>query len=114
MQHIDLKSFSEKIIKKRGDEGIRKTAKEIGISPSTLSRIEREYLPDLETFKLVCDWLEVNPGDVLGSTSPSRGSPIRPTTVHFKKDKTTTPKTAQHLADMILYAQKALELQNGE
>lgn len=110
MKTLNLQDFAESIIRKRGDMGIRETAKIVGISPSTLSRIERGYLPDLETFKAVCDWLEVNPGDILGTSIATKSESKIPS-VHFKKEKTTTEETAKHLANMIIYAQQALELQ---
>lgn len=34
--------------------------KEIGISKATLSRVEREKLPDVETFGKICIWLKVD------------------------------------------------------
>ena len=111
MKKLNLQDFANKIVKKRGEAGIRTTAAEIGISSSTLSRIERGYLPDLETFTAVCEWLEVNPGDILGSNIESDKPKLA--AVHFRKEKTNTEETAKALANMIIYAQKALELQEG-
>ena len=110
MKALNLQEFGEKVVNKRGESGIRDTAKRIGISPSTLSRIERGFLPDLETFKVVCDWLEVNPGDILGSKA-SQHATSSATFVHFKKDKATTEKAAQELGRMIMYAQRAVDAQ---
>ena len=50
---LTLKSLGRKITDKRGANGIRAAAAEIGISPATLSRVERGNLPDLETFKKI-------------------------------------------------------------
>lgn len=36
---------------------IRQASTEMGISPSTLSRIEREALPDLITYIKLCRWV---------------------------------------------------------
>ncbi len=110
MSRPSLENLGIKIAKKRGDHGLRVTAKEVGISSSTLSRIENGHLPDLETFKKICDWLEVNPGDVLGS-KPAK-SEISEAEVHFKVDKTLDRDTAEALANMIMYAQKALKIQD--
>lgn len=41
--------------------GMRVCADEIGISPATLSRIERGKLPDILTFAKLCKWLCANP-----------------------------------------------------
>lgn len=112
MQRPSLGSLRRKIAYKRGDQGLRATAKEIDISSSTLSRIENGHLPDLETFKKICDWLEVNPGDVLGSKATN--NEINRVSVHFKVDKTLKPEIANALAKMIIYAQQALEIQEAE
>lgn len=37
---------------------LRAAAKEIGISPATLSRIENGNKPDIDSFCQICDWLE--------------------------------------------------------
>jgi DNA-binding Xre family transcriptional regulator len=110
MPRPSLENLGIKIAEKRKGQGLRATAKEVGISSSTLSRVENGHLPDLETFKKICDWLEVNPGDVLGSKSTK--NEINEAEVHFKVDKTLEPKTAEALAHMIMYAQKAMKIQD--
>jgi transcriptional regulator with XRE-family HTH domain len=62
---IDLNSLGHKVKTKRGSCGIRETAKAIGISPATLSRIENGKLPDLKNFALICKWLIVSTDEVL-------------------------------------------------
>ena len=104
-----LQTLGRKLTAKRQDRGLRETASEIGISSATLSRIERGHLPDLETFRKVCDWLEVDPGEILGGKGVSSKKPR--ITVHFRKDKTLKPQTAEALAKLILAAQRALELE---
>jgi transcriptional regulator with XRE-family HTH domain len=97
---------------RRGDRGIRAVAEEIGISPATLSRVERGKMPDLETFGKICKWLRVDPGLVLGVTpSKSASSGL---SVHFRKDQALSPNTAKALAQMILAAQRALMMSDGE
>jgi len=112
MQHMSLENLGRRVAAKRGKNGIRAAAKEIGVSPSTLSRIENGHLPDLETFKKICDWLNIDPGTILGTKVEKEG--VKRTTVHFKKNKTIEPKTASALAQMILAAQRAMEIQEGE
>jgi DNA-binding Xre family transcriptional regulator len=95
------------VAKKRAGMGIRETAKSIGISAATLSRVENGNVTDLETFRKICAWLEVDPGTFLGfSSAKVEGPEIR---VHFKKDKTLKPETAKALAEMILAAHRAME-----
>lgn len=107
MSKINLKSLGRRITEKRGANGIRAAAAEIGISPATLSRVERGNLPDIETFKKICTWLAINPGEVLGfKPSAKTASPLA---VHFRKDPAICPKTAKALAQMILAAQRAMQ-----
>lgn len=37
---------------------MREAAKLIGVSASTISRVERGGMPDMITFGLVCEWLK--------------------------------------------------------
>jgi transcriptional regulator with XRE-family HTH domain len=85
--------------------GVRAAAQQVGISAATLSRVERGYLPDLETFGKVCKWLGVDPGQVLGITSKPQSTPR--VAVHFKKEAAITPATAKALAQMVLAAHRA-------
>lgn len=88
---------------KRGSIGLRKTAKEIDISTATLSRIEQEKLPDVETFIKICKWLEV-------PTDTFIVSPIeqpRPTSnkdqiiAHLRADKELPQETMMALTKLI-------------
>lgn len=54
-----LKEFGCKVKKHRDTRGVREVAKSIGISPATLSRVERGYNSDFVTIHKVCTWLEV-------------------------------------------------------
>lgn len=110
MAKIILQTVGKKLADKRGAKGIRETAREIGISHGTLSRLERGYLPDLDTFKKVCAWLDVNPNDILGVHTQSHQVPN--VAVHFRKKQTLAPVTAHALAEMILAAQRALLAMN--
>ena len=88
-------------------------AKEIGVSPATLSRIERGNLPDLSTFSKVCKWLGIDPGEILGvSKSGDRAEaekgPIA-VAAHFRAGQTPSPELARALADMIITAQRMTE-----
>lgn len=105
-----LQTLGQKLLKERGERGIREVAKEIGISHATLSRVERGLLPDLDTFGKICKWLDIDPGEVL--RIKPRGASKTPTVaVHFKKDSALAPQTAQALASLILAAQRALMAQ---
>jgi len=101
-----LENLGRRVKEKRGDQGIRSAAKEIGISHATLSRVERGFLPDLENYKKICNWLgvDIEPASASRNAPPSAGAAY----VHFRKDPTTSPETAQALAELILAAQSAL------
>ena len=114
MPKLTIQVLGRRLVEKRGAKGVREIAREIGISPATLSRVERGHLPDLETFKKICKWLGVDPGEVFGfSSSPASSQPIPTVAVHFKKDRSLEPATAQALAQMILAAQRAWLVSGG-
>lgn len=102
--NLNLQQLGRKVLGKRSGRGIREVAAEIGISSATLSRIERGHLPDIETFRKVCAWLGVDPGEVLGSKPRPVSAPMA--AVHFRKDQTLHPNTAHALAELILVVQR--------
>lgn len=106
MPKLQINDFAAQLRKQRGARGIRETALVIGISSATLSRVENGKLPDLQTFAKICDWLGIDPADVLGlSQSKEERTTVA---VHFRKDQALDPKVASTLADMIIKAHKAL------
>lgn len=111
MTKLTIQRLGRKLAERRGVRGVRETAREIGITHSTLIRIEGGYLPDLDTFGKVCKWLEVDPGEVLGLKPITQDSPKA--SVHFRKDQTLKPETAKALADLILTAERAMIAMEG-
>lgn len=99
-----IEAFGRKLADARGSRGVRAVAKQIGISAATLSRVERGYMPDLETFGKICSWLKLDPAEVLGIDVTMQRPSV---SVHFKKDATIHPDTAKALAELILAAQRA-------
>lgn len=104
-----MDELSLRIKQKRGGSGIRETAKDIGISPATLSRIEAGKQPDLDTFRSICIWLKIDPSSVLGMHTPSAIPPDMPVQAHFRAHKTMSADTANHLANLILAIQGTAE-----
>lgn len=106
-----MEELSLKIKQKRGGMGIRAAAKEIGISPATLSRVETGKQPDLKSFRLICEWLNIDPSTVLGISTQVATQSLQPARIqaHFRAHKTMSPATTQHLADLIMTVQKASE-----
>ena len=109
---ITLESLGRLVVEKRGEKGIRATAREIGISSSTLSRVENGHLPDLENYRKICVWLGIDPTTIVGRAD--RGARTDVARAHFKKDSEIQQETAVALAELILAAQRAVEMQETE
>lgn len=77
---------------KRGQQGVRAAAAEIGISPTTLIRIEKGHVPDVGTLRKICDWL--------GEES-ARFTGVGALQIAFKNKTAVTPQTAKSLATLI-------------
>ncbi|MCC6628225.1 MAG: helix-turn-helix transcriptional regulator [Chloroflexi bacterium] len=87
--------------------GLRAAAQEAGISPSTLSRLERAAattLPDAETLTRLATWLAIPLTELLSSPAePTPGEEPTLSTpevveVHLRADKHLSPETAAALA----------------
>lgn len=94
---MQLEDLGRLVLQKRGSMGVRAAAREIGISPTTLSKIENGHIPDQITLRKVCDWIgqEVTRFTAMGGLQ-----------IAFKKDKTLAPETAQSLARLIQKAEE--------
>ena len=104
--HPSLKSLGQLVAAKRGKVGIRATARAIGLSPATLSRVENGHLPDLANFTKICRWLEVDPARVLGFEPNKLGRPVA--AIHFRSQATVSLPTAGALQELIIRAQRML------
>ncbi len=83
--------------RKKGNMGVRAAAAEIGISPTTLSRIERGHIPDMGTLEKICVWLKEDMAKFTG---------IGGLQIAFKKHKSVSASTAKSLAVLIELASK--------
>ena len=94
---MQLDDLGRIVLQKQGSMGVRAAAREIGISPTTLSKIVNGHIPDQATLKKVCDWIgeEVTKYTAMGGLQ-----------IAFKKDQTLSPTTAQSLARLIERAEK--------
>ena len=105
---MDIAALASRIAVKRGAVGVRAAARDVGVSPATLSRIENGNVPDLETFEKLCQWLGEDPSHFLAT--PTAG-PVA--AVHFRKKSTTRKETAEALGDLILVVQAMLDDEAG-
>jgi transcriptional regulator with XRE-family HTH domain len=105
---MDIAALAERIAVKRGAVGVRAAAREAGISPATLSRVENGNVPDLEIFEKICQWLGEDPSRFL-AMPPDRAV----ASVHFRKKSTTTKETAEALGSLILAVQNMLDDEAG-
>ena len=104
---IGIEALAERIKQRRAGMGVRETAKNVGVSPATLSRVENGKVPDLDTFGKICAWLGDDPSIYLGLTpTTTAGQPQAQ--VHFKKGAAIKQDSAVALSEMIMLAQKAL------
>jgi transcriptional regulator with XRE-family HTH domain len=99
---------------RRGGRGIREIAKEIDISPATLTRIEAGRLPDLLTFRKICSWLKIDPAEILGIPVPQSSDSAVPdvvpseAAVHLRADQALPQEAASDLAQLIVFAHREL------
>jgi transcriptional regulator with XRE-family HTH domain len=115
--HAKLASLGSDVRKHRTNRKLtlREAAREIGISPATLMRVESGRIPDVDTFGKLCVWLAIDPRTYLGIKIAATDKP-RDTThgeakpshmivsAHFKADRTPNQDTVKALANMIMFA----------
>lgn len=103
---LDTEKLSNILKKKRGVMGLRALAEEIGeVSASTLSRIEKGNLPDVETFLRICNWLNVPP-EFFNKKGKSEYSDTEKIAAHLRADKNLDSDTAEAIIQLIKVAYK--------
>lgn len=117
MQHeINVNALGEAIQRHREDKKltVRSAAEQMeSVSPSTLSRIERGSLPDLDTYMRICRWLNVDPAhfatEPVDKTKSERKSELmtEDIIVHLRADKLLNQQTRDALITMIEVAYAA-------
>ena len=89
---MEIGDLGNLLTRRRGNMGVRAAAKEIGISPSTLSRIEKGHVPDVGTLEKVCEWL---------GEDTSKFTGVGNLQIAFKNKKAVPAATARSLASLI-------------
>ncbi|MCI1189888.1 helix-turn-helix domain-containing protein [Hymenobacter sp. DH14] len=115
-QEINAKALAEAIIRHREARkltGRAASAEMENVSPSTLSRIERGNLPDLDTYMRICRWLNVDPAHFAitptGRKTTEMESPLQREDIitHLRADKLLSKQTREALITMIEVAYAA-------
>ncbi|GGH42568.1 hypothetical protein GCM10007423_39270 [Dyadobacter endophyticus] len=117
MQHeVNVKALGEAIQRHRDAKKltVRAAAEQMeNVSASTLSRIERGNVPDLDTYMRLCRWLEVDPSffavDVTDKPQTVKESALKTDDiiVHLRADKLLNHSTREALITMIEVAYAA-------
>ena len=117
MSHkINIQALAEAILRRREQQKltVRAAADQMeNVSSSTLSRIERGSLPDIDTYMMLCQWLGVSPAhfaiNPTGSKVAKRESPLskEEIVVHLRADKLLNQQTRDALVTMIEVAYAA-------
>ena len=109
---LDADRLATLLRAKRAGRGLRDIADEIGeVSPSTLSRVENGKAPDLTTFLLICDWLQVAPDELLRKEEDTAGketNPLEEVSLLLRSNKNLDAATAKTLAIVIKAAYQSL------
>jgi transcriptional regulator with XRE-family HTH domain len=101
---LNTTKLADMLRSKRGNKGLRAVADEIGkISAPTLSRIEQGKVPDVETFIVLCNWLQV-PTDTFIITNNANTSYKDQALAHLRADRELSPETINMLTRMIEFA----------
>jgi transcriptional regulator with XRE-family HTH domain len=102
---VNIEKMAALLRSKRADRGLREVADEIGdVSPSTLSRIENEKIPDLTTFLHLCNWLDIAPAELFVQENESIVQPpdtSESIALLLRADKRLDPTAANTLATLI-------------
>jgi len=99
---LDTDKLAEVVRRKRGDEGLRAVAYIVGVSPSTLSRVEQGHVPDVDTYLRLCRWLDVS-ADFFSKSVPHNlaGEPRDVIIAHLRAEKTLPSSVAAALIELI-------------
>ena len=106
---IDISELAAMVRQRRGDQGLRKTAIEIGgVSAATLSRIEQGKVPDFHTYLRICGWLGIQPATKMSMHSSDATGTVDKLAAHLRADRNLTPESALALERLIRQAYETL------
>lgn len=101
VESLDTSALAELVRERRGTQSLRQTAEEVGVSFSTLTRVEGGAQPDLTSFTKICAWLGVAPSRFFTPVAERDVNPLEQAITHLHQDPRLTPKAANSMADML-------------
>lgn len=103
--YLDIERLSELVRSERGNRGLREIAAIIGVSPSTILRVEKGTVPDVATFLAICDWLEMPPYELIRNmNSIQKLDTSHSICAKLRTDKRLDPEVADALCVLIEFA----------
>jgi transcriptional regulator with XRE-family HTH domain len=117
---VDFAGLGALVLGHREGRGLnlREAATECGVSPSTLSRIERgEARPDLDTIRALVDWVGVPVERIMTGSGDERivrkgprssNSALENVEIQFRADPQLRPEAAEALIRIVREAYKGL------
>lgn len=110
---VDAQALHAAVDQQRGQLGLswRELSRELGISPSTFSRMIQGHRPDADTFATLLRWLGMPAAaftrPTLGDDSPD-AEPLAVISSYLRAAKHVTPEAAAALEDIIAAAYRRL------
>jgi len=100
---LNTELLASMVKSKRAGKGLRTIAVEIGgVSAATLSRIEQEKIPDVDTFISICKWLDVSSDTFIDGKLNKKPVSIKEQFVaHLRADRELSKETTNMLIHMI-------------
>ena len=103
--YLDMQRLSDLIRSKRGNCGLRKIATIIGVSPATISRVERGTVPDVATFLAICDWIEMLLYELIRNMNDTQNlDTCYSVCAELRTDKRLDPEVADAIAVLVEFA----------
>jgi transcriptional regulator with XRE-family HTH domain len=117
---IDPAALAKRVRARRLSKGqsIRQAAEAAGISPATLSRVERgDYAPGRENLLKLANWLaisvdELTPGAALSRHEGEPESTPEAVALHLRADRNLSPDDAEMLEELFRQAYETLRRRN--
>lgn len=101
VERLDTRALSAMIRERRMGVSLRQTAEEVGVSFSTLTRVENGAQPDFTSYTKICAWLGVAPSKFFSTVAERDMDPLEQAITHLRGDPRLTPEAAGSIATML-------------